>query len=1015
MADRALTYQVEMNLAQARNEARQLSGIYQQELARVDLRVLDTGLNQATGEARQLQSNLRGVTDEIERAGRASRNITSGGAAAGGGGLGGLATGLIGGLTGYLATQGAQQIAQQAEGFAELGTQARRADEAFTILSGGARNAEQRIKAIQAASGDAVTELKAMEIGTQLVSLRLAKTTDDFERLTRAGREIVLVSPTIKDLGEALTQLSLFAANEQSFARADQLGLSASEVRDRMKELQAANEDLDGSQAKLLASTQLLEEKFGAVLDSGSAAASGVEKFKVALEDARNEIAKGPIGRGVDSLFGLAGGAISGVAGQTNQAAINWSVLLGTAELEDSVQRIQTLLNPEGFSARLEQVTRAAVGNSVNSDDLVKVLSTVNQFNNALDRGVPGLEDYRDVLAAIAQEAAKTGGVTDSQAKALDAIAVSVAQASNAYRDLQASQTDTSAIDNLLETFRQLDLLIAQTSEFSPDQLPGIDQIQQQLIDLKSEIAATGQATDEQLATMSRLEDLLHDAGSAVEFMSNAENRAAVESGNFNAALASMPGYLEAVRFHAYEAADALDAAIDAQNRLKGGLSSGLAGLVSQGILTAQEAQQVFNEQQAIARQQAAQIAALPADQRQFAQAQAQYIVDAPVRDIKEQDRLAKEAIREQEAAQKKAAREAESAFKKAASETEKEWKKQAQQLESDIRSTPGLFGTSSVTQEQIDAAKNGVPQNFADNWLRRLKDEVTNGKDWQGVSIDQAKEALARVGIVASDNAETVVQQITDAWNNSVLFSDPANLALIDEEAVRANQELQEKSRQGQANILKHFGVVVDEAVAAATGGGAAGGVTPTPGIGPLPQLPTGDQAALAGGAAGTFALNVSPTTMADVTSALIEQAAEEQPRMEALGSLYGLYFGNGLAGRDYAPTTESIVSSMAGALATQGDVIKGQGEDYASIMALGIAGYDFTNAAASAVIGLRSAFGTEENLNILLGTGGAVATFVRDGMLNEVNKPDWAQSFVDSIVSQILASAAEGLAGQG
>jgi hypothetical protein len=69
----------------------------------------------------------------------------------------------------------------------------------------------------------------------------------------------------------------------------------------------------------------------------------------------------------------------------------------------------------------------------------------------------------------------------------------------------------------------------------------------------------------------------------------------------------------------------------------------------------------------------------------------------------------------------------------------------------------------------------------------------------------------------------------------------------------------------------------------------------------------------------------------------------------------------------------------------------------------------------AASAVIGLRSAFGTEENLNILLGTGGALATFLRDGMLNEVNKPDWAQSLVDSIVAQILASASESLAGEG
>ena len=1013
MPDKALTYDVEMNLAQARSSAKQLTGIYQQELSRVDLRVLDTGLNQAQGEAKQLRTNLRGVTDEIERAGRASRSIVSGGGAAGGGGggLGGFATGLIGGLAGYLATQGVQQIAQQVMGFAELSTQVRRADEAFDILSGSARIAEQRIQAIQKASNGTVSELKAMEIGTQLVSLKLAKTTDDFKNLTRAGREIALVSPTIHDLGEALTQLSLFAANVSSYARADQLGLETASVKGRIKELQAADDSLTDSQAKLLASTQLLEEEYGLVLNSSSAAASGVEKFKVAVEDARNELAKGPLGRGIDALFGGVAGGITGVSDQANRTSIDWATLLGVATLEDEITRIKTLITGAG-SGGIEQGIRSLFGQSVDIGGLAKVVSAFDQIKNATDRGVPNLNEYLGILTDIASEAAKTGDVTESQAHALDAITITIAQATRAYEQLQAAQVGLGDAQNLVDTFNQLDILIADAAEFAPSIVPGIEDIQKALLDLKVEIGAAGEVTDEQAAAIATLQGKLASAASAVDYMSSAEGKAALATGQLNAELINTPGYLDAIGLSAAQAGAQLQQALNIANQAQSALTSGLSGLISKGLINADQAAQILKQQQGAATQGAFGIATgggTPSEQA-FAQAQLQRQLNEPIRIIEENEKARLDAIREQEAAQKKAAREAESAFKKAASEAEKAFKKAAAQLESDIRSTPGLFGTSEVTQGQLDSAAGGIPQNFADNFVRRLKDEVQNGKDWQGVSLDMAREALARVGIVASDNAETVVQQITDAWNNSSLFADPANLALIDEEAVRANLDLQEKARQGQENILKHFGVVIDEAVAAATGSGAAGGVTP-PAIGSLPTLPTGDQAALAGGAAGSFVFNVPPTTMSDVVSKLFEQTAAEQPRIEALGGVVGGMMEIGLLQYDLEAMAGNFISSMATGLAVQGDVIKGQGEDYASLMALGIAGYDYTSTAASAVIGLRSAFGTEENLNILLGTGGAIATFIRDGMTNEVNKPDWAQSLVDSIIAQILASASASL----
>ena len=61
-------------------------------------------------------------------------------------------------------------------------------------------------------------------------------------------------------------------------------------------------------------------------------------------------------------------------------------------------------------------------------------------------------------------------------------------------------------------------------------------------------------------------------------------------------------------------------------------------------------------------------------------------------------------------------------------SEAEKAFREAVRQFENDLRSVPGLFGTSEVTQEQLDLAKAGVPQEFADDFLHRFKDQIGNG-----------------------------------------------------------------------------------------------------------------------------------------------------------------------------------------------------------------------------------------------------------------------------------------------
>jgi archaellum component FlaC len=158
----------------------------------------------------------------------------------------------------------------------------------------------------------------------------------------------------------------------------------------------------------------------------------------------------------------------------------------------------------------------------------------------------------------------------------------------------------------------------------------------------------------------------------------------------------------------------------------------------------------------------------------------------------------------EERRAREEAARAWESAAKKTASEFERAAEQAAAAFESALRKVPGLFGTSSVTGEQMAGAAAGVPQEFADNYLRRLADEVAGNKDWEGIDI---QDAARRAGIDGNLPEEQILAQFQAAWSDSSLFAGGRNIDLITEygglDAIRANLARQEAGASGQQALL--------------------------------------------------------------------------------------------------------------------------------------------------------------------------------------------------------------------
>jgi hypothetical protein len=331
----------------------------------------------------------------------------------------GLQNAVLGGIAGYFTVQGAQQIFNYAKEIAALDTSVSRASKAFEIMSGSANEAEKRLRAIQSASGGTVTEFQAIQIANQATSLGLAKTSGEFEKLTRAARAVTFVSPVIHDVQSAISELALASSN-LSFRRLDQLGLSVTEVKTRMSELKAANSGLDDSQAFLAASVDALNSKFGGLLNSTEAQAGGVERLSTAWENFKAAIATGNIGEMINKELTDAAFAIEKfqafLTGDTSK--------LGTADKLDFL-----------IAGKKTQLTGASDGGAeyqAQIADLERLKTLLDEVDRLSAAGVPGLDSFTERLRIMAGESVAAGHVTEDAAASMGYLQAALASAEGA-------------------------------------------------------------------------------------------------------------------------------------------------------------------------------------------------------------------------------------------------------------------------------------------------------------------------------------------------------------------------------------------------------------------------------------------------------------------------------------------------------------------------------------------------------------------------------------------------------
>lgn len=285
-------------------------------------------------------------------------------------------------LKGYLTIQGAKAAWQ----LAELGAQSLRTKQAFAMISGGALNAADNLDAMKRATRGAMSEQAMMASANQLLQMGLASNAAELEQVTMMATR--LGSAMGKSAGPAVEEFALMLAN-QSIPRLDTFGISASKVRARILELQAATPGLSREVAFMTATMEEGEvamERLGEAVDDELLAnerlIASMEDLKVVvgeeLAPAMAELANAT----TDAISGFkqAQDEIERLKDRTSEAAVNtarWNDLLyeitggiygakdSYAALEESVWgnilANETLMGSE--NAMIDQMHDAIIAN----------------------------------------------------------------------------------------------------------------------------------------------------------------------------------------------------------------------------------------------------------------------------------------------------------------------------------------------------------------------------------------------------------------------------------------------------------------------------------------------------------------------------------------------------------------------------------------------------------------------------------------------------------------------------
>lgn len=323
-------------------------------MAQNTIDVVIRGVNRASTAIKEVKGDLAGLDD-------VAKTTSSG------------LSGLFSAATVAAIGAAAIQVGEVVVELGNLGQQVQQQRAYFEVWSGGVANATENLNAMRAAIGNVMTDSEAMASANKLLSMGLARNSTELANLSRMA---VMLGGSTRTAQESIEEFSLLLAN-QSILRLDTFGISGARVRERIEELQAADEDLTREQAFLNAVMEEGAAKVDALAAAGVDATTAAQDLSTAFRGLKEAIG--------ESVAEPVAEAQRGLAGFVNQ--------------------IRTIFTGEGLTEQALAVDKAssriADAESKRAELLARMAGlTPNAYNNVL------LEEYQKELDKVNAELA---------------------------------------------------------------------------------------------------------------------------------------------------------------------------------------------------------------------------------------------------------------------------------------------------------------------------------------------------------------------------------------------------------------------------------------------------------------------------------------------------------------------------------------------------------------------------------------------------------------------------------
>jgi hypothetical protein len=291
---------------------------------------------------------------------------------------GGMFSGMGSALTGAVVAFGVMGTVRVAEQLYSMGMNAQRAGMLFESFGAQVGSTSALLERLRSTTRGVVDDTTLMNAANTQLSMGLAKTSDDVERLTNIG--VTFAQAMGQDIGTSMENLNMLLAN-QSYLRLDTLGISSSQVRELAGQYRAAG--MDSSEAFTAAFMDVAEAKMPQMDAVADAMVTPFQELQAGLTNFANEFGDNfaylinEMAKGVASIAeGIAG--IFGSGGAPDQATLNARATAGTyADLYTGGGNPAGMLSSSNITGAIAAAIRAdQAGMDAGSAEFLNMLTT---------------------------------------------------------------------------------------------------------------------------------------------------------------------------------------------------------------------------------------------------------------------------------------------------------------------------------------------------------------------------------------------------------------------------------------------------------------------------------------------------------------------------------------------------------------------------------------------------------------------------------------------------------------